>query len=193
MISCPNCNKLIKDDVKFCPWCGSKIILKIEDNTDTDKLTENVRVSYSFVLIIILILSIIMFIVIFFKESKTKKEYFLNYNYKKSNEHVLNKKDRRNYNKWGIDIPSYIICSSACYTEKEARKRTNQLIKNGYKAGYLWIPDYPSLSGAKMYVVYIGPYKSRRTCVRELRKYQKFNQKAYAVLVSNNKKRIEIR
>ena len=191
MIECPNCKKRIKDSAKFCPWCRYQLISQNDNQVESKEINENVKVGFSlFFVIIFSFLFIIIFVILINTKNKTKNQYDNNSFYK-GNINLNNYKN--NKDRWGIITPSYIICSSAYYTEKEAKKRANKLKKAGYRSGYLWIPDYPSLSGAKMYVVFIGPFKNRSICINELRKYQRINKKAYAVLVSQNPKRVEIR
>ena len=45
-------------------------------------------------------------------------------------------------------------------------------------AGYLWIPDYPSLSGRPNYATFLGPFFSGQDCAESLKKYPK-NKKFY--------------
>jgi len=62
--------------------------------------------------------------------------------------------------------PFYIIATGAVKTEAEAKIAVEKLIKEGYKAGYLWIPDYESLSGTPMFAIYIGPFAEQSQCER---------------------------
>ncbi len=188
MNNCPKCGNQVKSQAEFCPWCGYQIKQNIENSS---VLSENTKVNNQVLFALFIIFIIIFSIIIsqMYKRSypSLKKEE------KTTKVKVENKTGINNIDKWGLKVPTYIICSSACYTEKEAKRRVKMLKKKGYNSGYLWIPDYPSLSGTKMYVVYIGPFKSRRSCIVHLRKYQKVNPKAYAVLVSNKPDRVEIR
>ena len=63
-----------------------------------------------------------------------------------------------------------------------------------YKSNFLWIPDYPSLSGANYYSVYIGPYYDIDEFVYQIEDYRMSNQNAYGLLVSTSSNtRVEIR
>ena len=86
----------------------------------------------------------------------------------------------------------YIINVAAVKTEKDAISKSNELKKNGYESDYLWIPDYASLSGAKMYSVYIGPYDTQYECEVATEAYRKTHPEAYGLLVSQDNKRVQI-
>ena len=85
--------------------------------------------------------------------------------------------------------PFYIINTAAVKLEEGAIKKAQVLKKDGYKADYLWIPDYASLSGAEFFSVFLGPYKTKEECAIILDKYQVVNPKAYGTLVSHDSKR----
>ena len=54
--------------------------------------------------------------------------------------------------------------------------------------------DYPSLSGANYYSVYIGPYYDIDDLIFEIEDYRLVNPKAYGLLVSTKSNtRVEIR
>ena len=93
------------------------------------------------------------------------------------------------------DSDFYILNVYAAKTEKEAQRKVKKLRDKGYRAAYLWIPDYKSLSAAEMYAIYIGPFLTLEECIKETEKYRKkyTKSKAYGLLVSNKNKRVEIR
>ena len=86
----------------------------------------------------------------------------------------------------------YIINVSAVKTEADARKKVLALQQSGYDAGYLWIPDYASLSGALYYSVYIGPFTTQYDCEVATESYRKKHPEAYGLLVSQENKRVQI-
>jgi hypothetical protein len=86
----------------------------------------------------------------------------------------------------------YIINVAAVKTEKDAISKAKELEKNGYESGYLWIPDYASLSGAKMYSVYVGPFDTQYECEVATEAYRKIHPEAYGLLVSQDNKRVQI-
>ena len=88
----------------------------------------------------------------------------------------------------------YIIATGIASNENEASEKVNKLNSAGYASDYLWIPDYKSLSGAKYYSVYIGPFSTIDECAFAVEEYRKSNPSAYGLLVSNqSSKRVEIR
>ena len=86
----------------------------------------------------------------------------------------------------------YILNTMACAKETNAVNATQKLIDEGYRAGYLWIPDYNSLSGKEYYTVYIGPFYSQYECEVEVEKYRKIQPTAYGLIVNQEHKRVEI-
>lgn len=89
--------------------------------------------------------------------------------------------------------PFYIINISATKDIEEACEQVLDLQKKYDEVGYLWIPDYESLSGKEMYAVFLGPYNSKTKCIEQLAEYQKENENVYAVVADHKKERIEIR
>jgi translation initiation factor IF-1 len=86
----------------------------------------------------------------------------------------------------------YILNIAAVSTSDEAELKAKELKKKGYNAGYLWIPDYASLSGAKFYSVYIGPFTTQYECEVATDKYKKLFPGSYGLLVSQDNKRVQI-
>ena len=86
----------------------------------------------------------------------------------------------------------YIISAAAVKTEAQAKSKASELKNNENSTGYLWIPDYASLSGAKFYCVYIGPFSSQHDCEVATEEYRKFHPEAYGLLVSQDNKRVQI-
>lgn len=88
--------------------------------------------------------------------------------------------------------PFYILNVAAYKTEEQAKNRVANLTNSGKSAGYLWIPDYPSLSGAQLYCVYLGPYQTQNECEIATEEYRKKYPGAYGLLVSKEQKRVQI-
>jgi hypothetical protein len=87
----------------------------------------------------------------------------------------------------------YIINISAIKEKKDAITEKNKLIAKGYKAGYLWIPDYPtSLSSNEYYSVYIGPFNSQYECEVAVENYRISFPESYGLRISENKPRLRI-
>lgn len=86
----------------------------------------------------------------------------------------------------------YILNVAAVKTGSEAIAKSAELKAMGYSSGYLWIPDYASLSGAQFYSVYIGPYANQYDCEVATEEYRKTNPGAYGLLVSQEPARVQI-
>ena len=86
----------------------------------------------------------------------------------------------------------YILNVAAVNTNNEAELKSKELTRKGYSAGFLWIPDYASLSGAKLYSVYIGPFATQYECEVATEKYKKLFPGSYGLLVSQDNKRVQI-
>ena len=89
--------------------------------------------------------------------------------------------------------PFYIITTAATKNEELAKEMVLKLSMKGYKSGYLWIPDYKSLSGNDYFSVYIGPFKTAKDCAEFVELYRGKEPGAYGQLVSNDSVRVEIR
>lgn len=77
--------------------------------------------------------------------------------------------------------PFWIIAVSAFQTADSASAEVLKLRDSGKKAGYLWIPDYSTLSGKKLFCVFLGPFYNETDAGRTLMPYKKENPGAYAV------------
>ena len=93
------------------------------------------------------------------------------------------------------EIPDefYIVSVIAVGSEKKAKSEVYKLVKQGYSASYLWIPDYQSLGSAKMYAVYIGPFEIQHECEVATENYRKIKSNAYGLWAGHKNIRIEIR
>jgi hypothetical protein len=91
-----------------------------------------------------------------------------------------------------LKTPCYIINVAAVKTEIEAKTVSEKLRLQGKKSNYLWIPDYPSLSGVNYFSVFIGPYNSQYECEVATEEYKVLNPNAYGLLVSHERKRVRI-
>jgi SH3-like domain-containing protein len=88
--------------------------------------------------------------------------------------------------------PFYIINISAVSSEEEASQAASNLRSQGKSAGYLWIPDFKSLSGAQMFSVFIGPYYSQNDCEVATESIKLEMPNAYGLLVSQEERRVQI-
>ena len=73
----------------------------------------------------------------------------------------------------------YILVAGALLYESDCKRWVQkQRSKDINNAGYLWIPDYPSLSGRENFATFFGPFNSAEDCASALQLYPK-NQKFY--------------
>ena len=130
----------------------------------------------------------------YYEAEATEEEYYYEEEYETeevpSEEVLSNRNETENLN--SDNTPFYIINTSATKNENQAKIKVENLISNGYKAGYLWIPDYKSLSGAEYYSVYIGHFYSQYECEKFVDFYRGINPESYGLLVSHENKRVKI-
>lgn len=73
----------------------------------------------------------------------------------------------------------YILVAGAFKYESDCKTWVKkQRSKGVVNSGYLWIPDYPSLSGRLNFATFIGPFNLEEECASALKFYPK-NQKFY--------------
>jgi len=82
----------------------------------------------------------------------------------------------------------------ACEAEGSARTANAAVERwraRGFSAGSLWIPDYSSLSGAKLWLVHVGPfdYSQKAEAQRMLGEVKKHYKDAYGIKIDNSGKR----
>lgn len=80
-------------------------------------------------------------------------------------------------------LPVWIICAGAAPTRGAAEETAAELVRKGHPAGVLWIPDFESLSGAKMWLTFVGPvpYRDRDAAERLLAAVQTESAGAYGL------------
>lgn len=108
--------------------------------------------------------------------------------------HNVNNPSTLNENKKLVfQSPCYVIVTGAYVTENDARNGVSQTIAEGYSnAGYLWIPDYPSLSGKQFFSTFLGPYPTYDECKVSLNSIRQTGKSWYGVKVSYENTRVEI-
>jgi len=77
----------------------------------------------------------------------------------------------------------WIINIAAAETEQEAIRQVIELRKKDPKYGYLWIPDFTSLSGKELFAIFKGPYSMESDVLPVLLEHKKEHPKSYAVKV----------
>ena len=84
--------------------------------------------------------------------------------------------------------PAYVVVDSAWNTKTEARTAVAKLNPTYSNSGFIWIPGFDSLSGARMFQVYVGPFltkaEAERAACDYIATFQKQKNEHYAVLVS---------
>jgi hypothetical protein len=86
----------------------------------------------------------------------------------------------------------YLINISATAIENDAVEQVKELKSKGHPAGYLWIPDFQSLSRKELFSVFIGPFPNLDSAVLYLEDYKKYDPKAYLVKAENSNKRTTV-
>jgi serine/threonine protein kinase len=87
------------------------------------------------------------------------------------------------------NLPSsfYVLADSAYSKLETANQQVEKLKVAGYQqAGVFWIPDYPNLSGKKLFQIYAGRFNTRAKCVDLLRSYGLQNKDAYCTKASKD-------
>jgi serine/threonine protein kinase, bacterial len=88
------------------------------------------------------------------------------------------------------DLPDsfYFIDYSAFSDRDSANKELKILKEKKYdRAGIFWIPDYPNLSGKKLFEVYADRFNDRRSCAEHIKYYRNHKPEAYCAFASKNK------
>lgn len=88
--------------------------------------------------------------------------------------------------------PTWIATAGAYPAESDARDRARELERLGFDAGYLWVPDYGSLSGARMWVAFVGPAARESDGRRLLRELKRFQHDAYSLRLAPSGARSEL-
>ena len=85
----------------------------------------------------------------------------------------------------------WVIACEAEAAEKTANAAADQWRTRGFSSGTLWIPDYSSLSGAKLWLVFVGWYdgSQKEEARAMLKEVKRFYPKAYGIKVDNSGRR----
>ena len=98
--------------------------------------------------------------------------------------------------KTGLPTPSWVFCMSAMESKAKAEAAAEKYRKKGLtEAGILWIPDYASLSEARMYLVHGGthPFADVAGAKARLKKVQRYRSKAYALKLDTKGPRVDLK
>lgn len=85
----------------------------------------------------------------------------------------------------------WVIACEAEESERLARQKANRWQSRGFSAGVLWIPDYSSLSGAKLWLTYVGPwdYSDKSAVKSTLSRVTPYFRNAYGIKIDQSGKR----
>lgn len=85
----------------------------------------------------------------------------------------------------------WVIAAGAHDDRSAALNQARKYADAGLPAGILWIPDYSSLSKARMWLSYVGPidYSDRSKTMEYLSRTKAFKQDAYGIKVDQSGKR----
>lgn len=213
MAYCTKCGKPNTVTARFCTSCGAALIIisaKEPQSLIPDATPAVVKQKYWPFLLIgaALILSAGAYIIFF---NKGNKNHYSDIPAANTTENVpVNDKSPRTdvpdksfqegvsytdvYGKLVFISDCYIIVTGSFADEYYARDYVNTMRNEGHpNSGYLWIPDYPSLSGKQFYATFIGPYQSYDECENSLRTLKVNSRFWYGKKVSYNPDQIEIR
>ncbi len=88
----------------------------------------------------------------------------------------------------------YVIITGSFSYETDAKNEVKRIRTAGHSnTGYLWIPDYPSLSGKSFFAPFIGLFQTYQECEKNLRSLTRTGMFWYGVKVSYSPERVEIR
>lgn len=90
-----------------------------------------------------------------------------------------------------ISSSRWIIAAEAVDSRSAAQRASDQWKARGFGSDILWIPDYSSLSGARLWLAYIGPWNyADRSAVRAvLSRVKKQYPEAYAIKLDQSGRR----
>lgn len=92
-----------------------------------------------------------------------------------------------------VDETFYIIALNAFEDQDEAIAWVEEREETGHKVGYLWIPDFESLSGTEKYAVFYGPYEHDE-CYNEVEVLRNGDEPgAYGLGIDMDGNRLEFR
>lgn len=86
----------------------------------------------------------------------------------------------------------WVIACEASSSRQEAEKYADAWSRRGFSSGTVWIPDYSSLSGAKMYLTYVGWYdyaSKKDQAIAELRRVKRYYPEAYGIKLDQSGRR----
>ena len=206
MAYCTKCGNPLKKDAHFCTACGNNISKQTGNISDYKQTPEEKKVTANRTfIIVIIILSICLAGTLFWfslkKESPKETEIINKAEATRADIKLQpeeNKTVRFSYvdseGKLVFQTEYYIIVTGAFAYENDVRADVKRMKSQGYSnVGYLWIPDFASLSEKRFFAPFIGPFRSYAECLDNLKNTVPPGRFWYGVKVSHNPERMEIR
>ena len=219
MAYCTKCGKQNPDTAKFCTGCGATLTnaivqpaqqTKIPNASNSLKPESNRKNKTTWVIVgtIVLIGLLAGAYFLFFTKKKgdTGSTTVANSDSLSTDSGTNNDASTPSNDDQGqasfTNIDGKLVYKSDCFViitgsfsyETDAKTEVRRMINEGYaNAGYLWIPDYPSLSGKEFYAPFVGPFKSYGECENNLKSLPKTGRFWYGIKVSFDNTRVEIR
>ena len=215
MIYCTKCGKQNSDTAKFCTGCGAILTLvpASPGNTAAPSATTSTgknKITWWVIgIIVVMGLGTGAYFIFF---NKKKKVDIAMKNTNPSTDTAIRAQSVNPQSELSSTTPNnvtsytdmndrlvyrsdcFVIITGSFADENYARGYVNTMKNEGYNnAGYLWIPDYPSLSGKQFYATFIGPYQSYEECEDNLRILKVNSRFWYGLKVSYEPTRVEIR
>lgn len=207
MAYCTKCGNTLKTDALFCTACGNKISAQSDTNKDFSQSPAQRKAPAEkkpfIVAIVVLCLGLAGTILWFsLKKETSEKSEIINKPEVTSTDTQMQPAENNSSARSYIDKTGKLVFRSDCYVivtgsygyESDVRTDVKRMKSEGYmNAGYLWIPEFASLSGARFFAPFIGPFSSYAECLYYLKNTAPTGRFWYGVKVSHNPERVEIR
>lgn len=207
MAYCTKCGNLAKQDARFCTVCGNKISPQIDNITDNLNTPEQkkapVNNSPFFITIIVLCICLAGTILWFgLKIGSSKETAVIDKPEISTSDTQFNPEENKSIDGSYVDSEGKLMFQSDCYIivtgafayESDVKADIKRMKSQGYpNVGYLWIPDFASLSEKRFFAPFIGPFKNYTDCLYNLKNTMPPGRFWYGVKVSHNPERVEIR
>ena len=207
MAYCTKCGNPLKQNASFCTVCGNKISPLTDNNSDYLNASEQKKVPANNrpFIITIIVLCICLAGTIFWLSLKTespKKAEIINKPEVTSGDAQLKPEENKYIDGSYVDSEGKLVFQSDCFIivtgafayENDVKADVKRMKSQGYaNAGYLWIPDFASLSEKRFFAPFIGPFKSYADCLYNLKSSVSPGRFWYGVKFSHNPERVEIR
>lgn len=90
-----------------------------------------------------------------------------------------------------LNVARWVVACEAEETREEAQRAASRWSSRGFPSGVLWIPDYSSLSDARLWLAYVGPweYGDRAAVKSTLEQVKRYYGEAYGIKVDQSGRR----